>query len=237
MPTTKKVPKETLVPKHIGFIMDGNRRWAKSRGLPPLEGHRKGYDKLKEVGDWCLDRGVPVTTFYAFSTENWNRSKREVSYLMRLLLRALRDEVMEFDRRNLRLRVIGRLSGLSREIRAAANRAMSITRHNTRGILNIALNYGGRTELLDAIKRMMRQKLAPAQVTEAAVSANLYTAGEPDPDLIIRTSGEQRLSNFLTWQGAYSELYFTKKHWPAFSEQDLDKALAEYARRERRFGA
>jgi undecaprenyl diphosphate synthase len=225
------------LPKHIGFIMDGNRRWAKSRGLPPLEGHHRGYERLKEVGEWCLERGVPVTTFYAFSTENWNRSKREVAYLMRLLFTALTTEVDGFHRRNVRLRVIGRLSGLSREIRDAAHRAMRLTRNNTRGILNLAINYGGRTELVDAIRRMFRQRLAPVQVTEAAIARNLYTSGEPDPDLIIRTSGEQRLSNFLTWQGVYSELYFTKKHWPAFSERDLDRALTEYARRRRRFGA
>jgi undecaprenyl diphosphate synthase len=217
--------------------MDGNRRWARARGLPLLEGHRHGYNRLKDVGEWCLERGVTTTTFYAFSTENWNRSKHEVSYLMRLLLRALTTEVEGFNRRNIKLRIIGRLSGLSPKIRAAARRAMQITRNNTRGVLNIAINYGGRTELVDAIRRMVRQHLTPAQVTEAAIARNLYTAGEPDPDLIIRTSGEQRLSNFLTWQGVYSELYFTDKHWPAFSEKDLDTALAEYARRRRRFGA
>jgi len=224
------------LPRHIGIIMDGNRRWARSRDLPTLEGHKIGYEKVKKVGDWCLKRGIKILTVYAFSTENWNRSKEEVSYLMDLLKKALRDDINELHKKNIQVRVIGRLKELSKDLQKAIEEAIELTKNNTKGILNIALNYGGRVEIIDAIKNIIKRKIAPERVTEKVVSDNLYMADLPDPDLIIRTSGEYRLSNFLTWQSSYSELYFIKKHWPDFSEKDLDEAIEEYLRRTRRFG-
>jgi len=221
------------IPQHIGIIMDGNRRWARGRGLPTLKGHQAGYNKMKKVGDWCLARGVKILTVYAFSTENWNRSKREVNYLMKLLKKALTDEVQEMHEKNIQVRVIGRISQLGKDLQKAVRDAMELTKKNTKGIVNIAINYGGRPELVDAFKVIVKKK---APVTEKTIAQHLYTSGMPDPDLIIRTSGEYRLSNFLTWQSSYSELLFIDKHWPDFSEKDLDDAIAEYQRRHRRFG-
>lgn len=224
------------IPRHLGIIMDGNRRWARSRGLPTLHGHKKGYDKVMKVGDWCLERGIEILTVYAFSTENWNRSKKEVSYLMNLLKRGLETDIRKLHKKGIKVRVIGRIKELSRDLQKAIRETMALTKNNTKGILNIAINYGGRPEIIDVIKEIVRKKMSPAKIDETLVEANLYTAGLPDPDLIIRTSGEQRLSNFLTWQSAYSEFYFIKKHWPDFSEKDLDEAIEEYSRRTRRFG-
>ncbi len=188
---------------------------------------------MKKVGDWCLERGVKILTVYAFSTENWNRSKREVSYLMKLLKRALVEEIDIWHKKNIQVRVIGCISKLSKDLQKVVKDAMQLTKNNTKGIVNIAINYGGRPEIVDAVKKVIRKKIP---VTETAISDNLYTAGLPDPDLIIRTSGEYRLSNFLTWQSAYSELLFVNKHWPEFSEKDLDEAIKEYQRRNRRYG-
>lgn len=222
------------VPQHIGIIMDGNRRWAKAHGLPSLEGHRRGYDKLKEVGEWCVSRGIKVLTVYAFSIENWSRTAREVSYLMDLFYRALHTEIDEFMRRDIRVRVIGRREGLPEKVRIGANEAEDRTKNNTRGTLQLAINYGGRAEIVDAIRLLAARG---ADITEETISANLYAPEVAPPDLIIRTSGERRLSGFLTWESVYSELYFTDTHWPDFSETDLDTALAWYASRSRRFGA
>ncbi|MBI2984679.1 MAG: di-trans,poly-cis-decaprenylcistransferase [Candidatus Kerfeldbacteria bacterium] len=222
--------------KHLGIIMDGNRRWAKRHGLPPLEGHRRGYTVLKKAGDWCLDRGIEVLTVFAFSTENWARSKREVGYLMRLLEIGLSKDLDDLHRKNVRIAVIGRITGLPKRLQKRVQAAVEKTKDNTRGTLQLAINYGGRTEIVDAVKKLMKEARDASKITEASISERLYTAHQPDPDLIIRTSGEQRLSNFLAWQGVYSELYFTKKHWPEFSEHDLDDALREFALRQRRFG-
>lgn len=227
----------TNIPKHIGFIMDGNRRWARAKGLPTLHGHKKGYDVMMKVGDWCLDKGVKILTVYAFSTENWDRSKKEIAYLMRLLKMALTKDINKLHKKNIKVRVIGRIGDLQKELQKAIIEAMELTKNNTRGILNIAINYGGRPEIVDAVKKIIKKKTAPEKVTERVIEENLYTAGTPDPDLIIRTSGEMRLSNFLTWQSAYSELLFIKKCWPDFAEKDLDEAIEEYSRRTRRFGA
>lgn len=216
--------------------MDGNRRWAREHDLPTLEGHRRGYDKLKEVGEWCLDRGVEALTVYAFSIENWNRSKEEVSYLMDLLHRALTGEIDEFMRRNIRVRVIGRREGLPDNVRVAADAIWERTKNNTRGLLQLAINYNGQAEIVDAIRAIMLQGMIAETVTEETVGAHLYARDVPPPDLIIRTSGEQRLSGFLMWQSCYSELYFLEKHWPDFSESDLDAALTWFATRGRRFG-
>ncbi len=226
-----------VIPEHLGIIMDGNRRWAKARGLPTFEGHRRGYDKLKEVGDWCLDRGVQIITVFAFSTENWKRTQEEVAYLMDLLLRALTQEIDEFMRRDIRVRVIGRRAGLSEKMRLAADQVWEETRGNSRGLLQLAINYGGQTEIVDAVRALCASGTKPEEINEQMIRSNLYAPNVPPPDLIIRTSGEQRLSGFLTWESAYSELYFTKTHWPDFSQSDLDAALDWYANRERRFGS
>jgi undecaprenyl diphosphate synthase len=224
------------IPKHIAIIMDGNRRWAKKRGQPLLSGHQQGSEILKKIGNHCLKRGVKILTVYAFSTENWNRSKNEVAYLLDLLRKFLREDIEELHKKNIQLRFIGRIKELSRDVQELIEEAVQLTKNNTRGILSIALNYGGRFEIIDAFKNIIKKKIPLEKFTEKVVSDNLYTSGLPDPDLIIRTSGEQRLSNFLTWQSAYSEFYFVKKHWPEFSEKDLDGAIDEYSKRTRRFG-
>ncbi|MDO8490066.1 MAG: polyprenyl diphosphate synthase [bacterium] len=221
---------------HIAFIMDGNRRWAKKRGLPTLMGHSKGYDNLKTIADACFDRGIPIATFFAFSTENWNRSKKEVAYLLKLLGGGLTTEVTRLHDRGIQLKFIGDVDGFPADIAKRMKDAMELTKNNTKGILNTAVNYGGRPEILAAVRSMLKEKVTPAQVTEESFAAHLTTAGLPDPDLLIRTSGEQRLSGFLTWQSVYSELLFSKKMWPEFTVKDLDAAIFEFSDRERRFG-
>ncbi len=222
--------------KHLGVIMDGNRRWAKKRGLPAIEGHRRGYQKAKQVGDWCLERGIQILTVYAFSTENWKRSKVEVNFLMNILEEALTKDLAEFIDKGIRLRIIGDSLGLSQKLQQVIDIAQQKTKDNKKGDLNIAVNYGGRLEIVEAVKKITRKKISPVKINEQLIADNLWTAGQPDPDLIIRTSGEQRLSGFLTWQSVYSELYFTPKHWPDFIENDLDKAIDNFQKRDRRFG-
>lgn len=224
------------IPQHIGIIMDGNRRWAKERGLPSLEGHHQGYEKLKEIAKLCFKRGVKVLTVFAFSTENWDRSKEEVSYLMALLKMAVKEALDEFHKDNIRMKISGRINQLSKDLQEAITETVEKTRNNTKGILNLALNYGGRPEIIDAIKEIIDKNIPAQKIDEKIVKENLYMSDLPDPELIIRTSGEKRLSGFLLWESAYSELYFTKKYWPDFNEKDLDEALQEYDRRERRFG-
>lgn len=223
--------------RHLGIIMDGNRRWAKRRGLPTLAGHRRGYDVFKKAGEWCLDRGIEILTVYAFSTENWNRSKKEVGYLLRLVMLALLKEVDSLHRNNIRISVIGRVHELPKRLQQRIVRAVDLTKHNTRGTLQLAVNYGGRTEIVDAVKKVVAAARDSSRINERSISEALYTAHQPDPDLIIRTSGEQRTSGFLAWQSVYSELLFIDKYWPDFTERDLDQALNEYGRRQRRFGA
>ena len=217
--------------------MDGNRRWAKRHGLPALAGHRRGYLTFKQVGEWCLDRGIEILTVYAFSTENWNRSKKEVDYLMKLLSLALSTEIDDLHKKNIRISVIGRVKELPKHLQRHIATATALTKNNTRGTLQLAINYGGRQEIIDAVKNVMRTAKNASVINEKLLSEAMYTAHQPDPDLIIRTSGEQRLSGFLAWQGVYSELLFLTKNWPDFKERDLDDALAEYGRRQRRFGA
>lgn len=219
---------------HLGIIMDGNRRWARRRGLPTLYGHKKGYDKVLKVGDWCLEREIKVLTVWAFSTENWNRSKREVAYLMNLLKKALKTEVKILHKKNVKVQILGRLKQLPKGLQEACQEAMKLTKNNTRAILNIAINYGGQSEIIDAVNKMIKDKVK--KVTPQLIQNYLYDPKMPSPDLIIRTSGEQRISGFLLWEAPYSELYFCKKHWPAFTERDLDEALADYQMRHRRFG-
>ena len=219
-------------PQHIGFIMDGNRRWAKDRGLMSFDGHRAGYDLVKKIGPWCLARGVKVVTLFAFSTENWKRTQDEIGYLMDLLMSAVTRDLEFFMRDDFRLKVIGRRSDLSEKLQQAIAEAEEKTKNNSAGVLQLAISYGGRDEIVRAAALAAKN----GEVTEESISKHLDTHETPNPDLIIRTSGEQRLSGFLLWQSAYSELLFLEKHWPDFSETDLDAAIKWYADRERRYG-
>lgn len=224
----------TKIPNHLGIIIDGNRRWAKGKGLSSFKGHQKGFDKVDEIGEYCLENGVKILTLYCFSTENWNRSKAEVSYLMRLIARAFnKDSIKKYNNRGVRMQVIGQKEKLPKSLRKKIEKAEQETKNNKKGILNLAISYGGRPEIVQAVKSIVKKKLP---ITEKSINDNLWTKGLPGPDLIIRTGGEQRLSNFLTWQSAYAELYFPKKYWPEFTKKDIDKAFEEYASRNRRFG-
>ncbi len=222
--------------KHLAIIMDGNRRWAKDRNKPSLEGHRAGYERLKEIAEICMDRGIKVLTVYAFSTENWKRSQEEVGYLMNLLEFALSKELHEFHEKGIRLKIIGRRDGLSPSILRAIEKAEEETKNNERGTLCICINYGGRAEIVDACRKLIEKELRFEEIDEAAIQSTMYWPDMPDPEMIIRTSGEERLSGFLTWESVYSEIYWCKKYWPDFDEIELDKALQEYASRQRRFG-
>lgn len=221
---------------HLGIIMDGNRRWARARGLPTLEGHRRGYNKMKEVTQWCIDRGIKILTVYAFSTENWQRSKKEVSYLMNLFRKALTKDIEEMDKQGVKIKIIGQKERLAKDIQQMIKQAEAKTKNNKKLLFNVAISYGGRPDILQAVKKIIKKKIPVSKITEDLISKNLWTKGIADPDLIVRTSNEQRLSNFLTWQSVYSELLFIKKHWPAFIEKDLDKIITEYNKRQRRFG-
>ncbi len=222
--------------QHLAFIMDGNRRFAREHGMPSLEGHRAGYQIVKKLGDWCLTRQIPLVTIWAFSTENWKRTEDEVGYLMDLLEWALRNDLEDFHQKGIRLKVIGRRDRLRASILEGIEQAEAKTKNNTKMTLVIALNYGGRAEIVDACKRLVEQGIEAAAVDEAALTSAMYWPEMLVPDLIIRTSGEQRLSGFLLWEAAYSELYWCQKHWPDFLETDLDAALEEYASRQRRYG-
>jgi undecaprenyl diphosphate synthase len=221
---------------HLAIIMDGNRRWAKSKGLPSLEGHRRGYDKMKKVAQWCIDRGIKVLTVYAFSSENWNRTKEEVSYLMDLFRLALSRDISQLDQQGVKVRVIGQIKRLAPDIQKMIKSAEVKTKNNHKLLFNLAVSYGGRPDILQAVKKIAAKKTPAKKITEELIAKNLWTQGIADPDLIVRTSGEKRLSNFLTWQSVYSEIMFIKKTWPDFGEKDLDLIIAEYDKRQRRFG-
>jgi undecaprenyl diphosphate synthase len=224
------------IPYHLAIIMDGNGRWAKARGLPRLAGHRAGTENLRRILRACVDLGIKILTIYAFSTENWVRPESEVRGLMSILERVIDRELKELDANGVQIRHVGRLSGVSERLQKKIKHALEMTAHNDRLILNVAFNYGGRAELVDAIRNIITDGIPPDQVDETTVSHYLYTSGQPDPDLIIRTSGEMRISNFLLWQGAYSEYYVTPTYWPDFGPEELIKALKHYGSRERRFG-
>lgn len=222
------------LPAHIAIVMDGNGRWAKSRGLSRVEGHREGVESVEAIIKACCDLGTKVLTLYTFSTENWTRPQYEVSALMRLLcttLRAKHDLLMNY---NVRLKISGRRQGVPAGVMADFDEEVRGLSGNTGLVLNLAFNYGGRQELVDAVNSLLSQ--GKTSITEADVSGALYTAGLPDPDLIIRTSGEYRTSNFLLWQSAYAEYYFTRLYWPEFRAPQLHEAIADYQKRERRFG-
>lgn len=228
---------KTAIPRHIGLILDGNRRWAKQHGKTVLEGHQAGAETLGSIANAAFDRGVEELSVYVFSTENWKRPPSEVAALMRLISRFIKQQVKEFMKRNVRIRISGLRSRVERRIWAEIDKAVAMTRNNTGGVLNFCFNYGGRSDIVRAVKRLIRKGINPADLSEERFSQELSTAGLHDVDLVIRTS-EQRLSNFLPWESAYAEVYFMPKRlWPDFSEQDLDKALAHYARTQRRFGS
>jgi len=223
-------------PRHIAIIMDGNGRWALSRGLPRLAGHRAGTENLRRVIEACVEFEVKYLTLYAFSTENWGRPMEEVRGLMRILEDVIDRELRKLHEEGVQLRHIGRLNRIKPSLKKKVLDAIELTKNNDRLILNIAFNYGGRDEIVWAIRHMIEDGIAPEEVNDEQVSQYLFTAGVPDPDLIIRTSGELRGSNFLIWQGAYAEWYFTPTYWPDFGKEELRTAIEEFAHRERRYG-
>ena len=224
------------VPAHVAIIMDGNGRWALSRGLPRLAGHRAGTENLRRVIEACVEFGIRYLTIYAFSTENWGRPPEEVRGLLSILEDVIDRELDELHKEGVQLRHLGRLEKLAPSLQEKVLDAVELTKDNDRLILNIAWNYGGRDEIIQAIQRMMKDGVDPDQVTDELVGGYLYTAGVPDPDLIIRTSGELRISNFLIWQAAYSEWYVTPTFWPDFNKEEYRRALEIYGQRDRRYG-
>lgn len=228
------------LPKHIGIIMDGNGRWAQRRGLPRTAGHRAGAETVKKIVREANKLGIKYLTLYAFSTENWKRPKSEVDTLMDLLLNYLKDAEKIMQNDNIQLRMLGSDKELSQEIRDRIERVRELTKDNDGIVWNIALNYGSREEITHSVKEIAKKvksgELEPEDIKEQDIADNLYTAGQPDVDLMIRTSGEQRLSNFMLWQVSYAEFWYTNKHWPDFGEKDLRQAIIDYQNRGRRFG-
>ena len=229
------------MPKHIGIIMDGNRRWAKEQGKPVSFGHKEGAKTLEKIVRYANKIGLEYITVYAFSTENWKRAEEEVKALMMLLQNYLDEYAKRADTENIRVRILGDISALAEGMQKSIKKCMERTKNNTGVTFNIALNYGGRDEIIKAIKEIANQvqknEIQIADIDEELVSSNLYTKGMPEPDLIIRTSGEKRLSGFLTWQSVYSEILVINKNWPDFEEEDLEEAIVEYQKRTRKFGA
>lgn len=229
------------LPKHIGIIMDGNRRWAKENGLPKNQGHKEGAKTLERIVRYANKIGIKHITVYAFSTENWKRAEEEVSAIMLLMQNYLDSYAKRANSENIKMQFLGNISELSDRMQKSIANCIERTKDNTGILFNIALNYGGRAEIVKAIKEItenvQKNKIDINDITEEMISGHLYTKGQPDPDLIIRTSGEMRLSNFLPWQSVYSEFLFIKKHWPDFNEQDLDNSIIEFQKRTRKFGA
>jgi undecaprenyl diphosphate synthase len=224
------------VPRHIAIIMDGNGRWARSRHRPRLEGHRAGLNAIRRVMTASDALGVEILSLYAFSTENWTRPRTEVTGLMRLFSQTLDREIAELHAKGVQVRITGRRDKLSPTLLRKIEQAEALTRDNHRRVLNLLINYGGRAEIVDAVRRLVRAGQDPDAISEAEVGANLYNPDLPDPELVIRTAGEQRISNFLIWETAYSEFHFTDRLWPDFEEADIREAIAAYSNRERRFG-
>ena len=234
------INKENL-PKHIAIIMDGNRRWAKAKGKQPGAGHKQGAKTLEKIVRYANKIGLQYLTVYAFSTENWKRAEDEVNGLMLLLQTYLDDYSKRADTENIKVKILGDITALSEKMQKSINTCMERTKNNTGITFNIAINYGGREEIINAVKNISKEvkenRIDIDDITEALISDNLYTKGQPDPDLLIRTSGEIRTSNFLPWQLVYTEFLFIDKNWPDFEEADLDKAIEEYNKRTRKFGA
>ncbi|MEJ7653355.1 MAG: polyprenyl diphosphate synthase [Chloroflexia bacterium] len=224
------------VPRHIAIIMDGNGRWARERGLSRQEGHRAGTENIRSIVEGCIEMGVEYLTVYAFSTENWTRPEQEVSGLISLLGEAVVRQTPILHEEGVRIRHLGSLSGLPEHQQSAVLAALELTKDNDRLVLSAAYNYGGRAEILHAVRRMIEDGVAPEEVSEERFESYLYTAGLPDPDLIVRTAGEMRLSNYLIWQAAYSEYWSTPVYWPEFGKQHLRQAIEDYSRRRRKFG-
>jgi len=221
------------IPYHLGIILDGNRRWAKERGFSPFEGHKRGLEVVKNIIEWCKEKGIKILTLFVFSTENWKRTKIEINFLMKLARSAINDDLEELNKEGVKIRVIGQREKLPIFLKKAIAKAEELTKNNEEMVLNFALSYGGRAEIIEVIKNIIEKKIPLEKINEDVVKENLWTS---DVDLIIRTGKEQRLSNFLLWQSAYSEFYFSEKYWPDFTEKDLDLALKEYSHRQRRFG-
>jgi undecaprenyl diphosphate synthase len=227
---------ENLIPRHLGFILDGNRRWAKKHGLPIYEGHLAGYNAAKDVAFEALAKGVEFMSVYIFSTENWNRSKDEVTKLMGLILKILQSDVHLFNENNVKLKIVGLRDGVDSNMLKAMDKAEAATASNTGGVLAICFNYGGQQEIADAVKKIIQSGAKPEEVTTELIAENLYAPEVPAIDMMVRTSGEQRISNFMLWRIAYSELMFIKKMWPDMTKDDVADIMKEYARRHRRFG-
>jgi undecaprenyl diphosphate synthase len=229
-------PNTNHIPSHVAIIMDGNGRWAKQRNLPRLAGHKAGTDNIHRIIKSLANRGVKYVTLYVFSTENWSRPSQEVRGLMRLIEESIDREVQSLHAQGIRLVHIGMSDGVSQRLQNKVRKAIELTKNNTKLTVCIAFNYGGRAEIVNAVKRIIQDDIPPERVDEALVSQYLYTANLPDPDLIIRTGGEMRISNFLLWQAAYSEYYITPTLWPDFGPDEMEQALAAFGDRERRFG-
>jgi undecaprenyl diphosphate synthase len=228
--------KLTRLPEHVAIIMDGNGRWARQRHLPRLVGHRAGVENMRAVISYCNQIKLKYLTLFGFSTENWNRPKEEINGLLGLLQESIDEEALILHRQGVRIRHLGQLERLPRKLQAAIKKAVDLTRNNTGLNFNIAFNYGGRTEIVDAVRRLIAEGVPAQKIDEKIFSRYLYTADLPDVDLLIRTGGELRVSNFLIWQAAYSEFYFTDVLWPDFDQKEIDKALLAYSQRQRRFG-
>ena len=231
----KDIVKNTNL-QHIAIIMDGNRRWAKEKLLPSAMGHQKGVDSLRSTMRLFDEFGIKYLTVYAFSTENWNRKKEEVEFLMGLLAKTLLNELDDMHRENVKIRFLGNISQLNKNLIKIVNDAQEKTKNNTGVNLNIAFNYGARNEIVHAMQSIIKEGIAPEQISEETISKHLYTKDIPDPDLLIRTGGEKRISNYLLWQLAYSEIYVTDTYWPEFDRKELSKAIVEFEKRNRRFG-
>lgn len=224
------------IPKCVGVIVDGNRRWAREHGLTTFKGHQAGYKKLKEMADWAYEIGIKYVIAYVFSIENWKRTKKEVNYLMKLVGQVFTKDLEYFQKRNMRIKIIGKLSLCSKTVRNIAKNAQEKTKNNIGITLVLAFSYGGRDEIISAINSIISQNKVPKKISKALLEKHLWTVGIPDPDLIIRTSGEMRLSNFLLWQSSYSEFFFPKFYFPDFTKQDFFDILKEFEKRKRRFG-
>ncbi|MCL4264707.1 MAG: isoprenyl transferase [Anaerolineae bacterium] len=227
---------DLMIPTHVAIIMDGNGRWAKKRGLPRQAGHRAGAENLRRIINACVEFKIKILTIYAFSTENWGRPEMEVRGLMKIISRVIDQELKDLHAQGVCLHHLGSMSGVAPSLQEKVHRALELTKNNDRLILNVAFNYGGRAEILQAVKQILADNVAPDDLTEDLFSSYLFTRGLPDPDLVIRTSGELRISNFLIWQAAYSEFYPTPTYWPDFGREDLYEAILAFNQRERRFG-
>lgn len=228
---------ENSIPQHVGLILDGNRRWARERGLPPMEGHRKGSENFGDAVKQLFNSGVSYVSAFVFSTENWKRTEEEVSYLMSLVIKLTTERLNEFDEAGIRIVILGSRERLSKKVLKAVNHAEESTAENQQGTLALCFNYGGQQELVDAYKELVREGVAAEDITAEVIQSHLYWPEVPDVDLIVRTSGEQRLSGFMLWRSTYAELLFLDKYWPAATNDDMDMVLEEFAARQRRYGA